>query len=159
MAAYKPPSDGSTPQADDIHPALDPSITTLPVTPGISTDGGSSYVPAHPQAHHDETPQWNANSYFSPKVSNLQATPTSPTEVAKGAKTGAELLRRLSLVDVARAEEVDINPQIAHPGLHLSGGVISANFTIPYNVGLRFGSDWVRLVDPTVFPERILIYY
>ena len=143
MAAYKPPSDGSTPQPDDGHPALDPSITTVPVTPGISADGGSSYVQAQRSSRRDEASHWNANSYFAPVHSDLQATPSSPTEVAKGAKSGAELLRRLSLVDIANADEVDIDPRTAHPGLHLSGRVISANFNIPYNVGVRFGADWV----------------
>jgi trehalose 6-phosphate synthase/phosphatase len=144
MATYKPPSDGNPPEPDDVHPALDPSITTVPVTPGISTDGGSSYVQTNSQSNRVGTPNWNTSSYFAPSPSDLQGTQSSPAEVAKGARTGAELLRRLSLIDIAKAEEVDVDPRTVHPGLHLSGNVISANFTIPYNVELRFGGDWVR---------------
>jgi trehalose 6-phosphate synthase/phosphatase len=143
MAAYRPPSDESMgPQ--DTHLAPDPCITTVPVTPGTSIDGGSSYAQSSPQRSHDEEIlHWNANSYSAPSHSDLQSTPSSPAEVVKGAKTGPELLRRLSLIDAVKPEEVVTDPRAAHPGLHLSGNVISANFTIPYNVGMRFGADWV----------------
>ena len=90
-------------------------------------------------------PMWNANSYFTPKVDGSQASatrPDSPTEVVKGANTGAELLRRLSLVDAVRPGTLDIDPRLAHPGLRLSGNVISATVCIPYQVGIRFGGDW-----------------
>src|SRR2546423_14196237 len=77
-----------------------------------------------------KTPHWNANSYFAPRQ---PCSPTSteradsPTEVAKGARSGAELLRRLSLVNsVKQPENVDIDPHTAYPGLRLSGNVISA---------------------------------
>lgn len=93
-----------------------------------------------------KTPQWNANSYFAPQHSNSNsssAQPDSPTAVAKGARTGAELLRRLSLVDSAtQPERLDIDPRTSHPGLRLSGNVISAAVCIPYSVGLRFGGEW-----------------
>jgi trehalose 6-phosphate synthase/phosphatase len=93
-----------------------------------------------------KTPHWNANSYFAPRQPSAQTSterPDSPTEVAKGARTGAELLRRLSLVNsVTQPEAMDIDPQVSHPGLRLSGNVISATVCIPYSVGMRFGGDW-----------------
>jgi trehalose 6-phosphate synthase/phosphatase len=36
----------------------------------------------------------------------------------------------------------DKDPRAAHPGLGLSGRVISANFAIPYRVGYSAGKDW-----------------
>ena len=93
-----------------------------------------------------KTPHWNANSYFAPKQSDSQPSaerPDSPAEVAKGARTGAELLRRLSLVhSVSQPESMDIDPQTSHPGLRLTGNVISATVCIPYTVGMRFGGEW-----------------
>src|SRR2546423_7674591 len=93
-----------------------------------------------------KTPHWNANSYFAPKQSDWHTSaehPDSPTEVAKGARTGAELLRRLSLVNsVSQPESMDIDPRTSHPGLRLTGNVISATVCIPYSVGMRFGGEW-----------------
>lgn len=93
-----------------------------------------------------KAPGWNANSYFAPKPSNSMSStdqPHSPTEMAKGAKTGAELLRRLSLVgSVSQPESMDIDPRAAHPGLRLSGNVISATVCIPYSVGLHLDGEW-----------------
>jgi trehalose 6-phosphate synthase/phosphatase len=94
----------------------------------------------------DQTPHWNAQSYFAPRPPGSQPStehPDSPTEVAKGARTGAELLRRLSLVtSVSQPESMDIDPRTAHPGLRLTGNVISATVCIPYSVGMRFDGEW-----------------
>src|SRR5947209_6430932 len=93
-----------------------------------------------------QTPHWNANSYFAPKQSDSQSStesPNSPTEVARGARTRAELLRRLSLVNsVSQPERMGIDPKTSHPGLRLTGNVISATVCIPYSVGLRLGGEW-----------------
>jgi trehalose 6-phosphate synthase/phosphatase len=93
-----------------------------------------------------QTPHWNANSYFAPKQSDPQTSterPDSSTELARGVKTRAELLRRLSLVNsVSQPERMGIDPKTSHPGLHLTGNVISATVCIPYSVGLRPGGEW-----------------
>src|SRR5271156_2014666 len=70
--------------------------------------------------HAPVMPMWNANSYFAPRPPPLrgnEARADSPSEAAKGARTGAELLRRLSLVDIAQTEIFDIDPRASHPGL------------------------------------------
>jgi len=84
-------------------------------------------------------------SYFSlPQAQHSVASPTpeSPVEAAKGARSGQELLRRLSLVDSPSAEPWTADPRTTYPGLHLSGNVISATFCIPYEVGHKPGGEW-----------------
>lgn len=90
--------------------------------------------------------QANSNSYFSakPGESAIDDRPGSPVEAVKGVKSGKELLRRLSLVDQVKPEVLDIDPSAVHPGLNLSGRVISAAICIPYKLGHRAGADWVR---------------
>ncbi|KAG5294696.1 trehalose-phosphatase [Histoplasma ohiense] len=68
--------------------------------------------------------------------------PGSPTEAAKGVKSGADLLRRLSLVRSSKPAAPSIEPQEGHPGLHLTGRIISAAFCIPYKLRIRPGRDW-----------------
>ncbi|KAI9796279.1 MAG: threalose-6-phosphate phosphatase [Candelina submexicana] len=133
-----------------IHPALHPSITNVPVTPGIALSGKSSYFqspPISPSLKRTPQPQSNAEFSVIHSTHDGDATkrlPDSPTHVTHGAKTGAELLRRLSLVDGAGMKQdfIDLNPRAAHPGLQLSGSVISVTFCIPHSVGLRDGADW-----------------
>jgi trehalose 6-phosphate synthase/phosphatase len=67
----------------------------------------------------------------------------SPSEAAAGAKSGHDILRRMSLVGSWQDSLSDIDPQAAHPSLSLSGSVISATFCIPYSLHFRKGFDWV----------------
>ncbi|ETI29471.1 trehalose-phosphatase [Cladophialophora carrionii CBS 160.54] len=69
-------------------------------------------------------------------------TPDSPIDVAKGARSKHEILRRLSLVDSKGAEALEVDPRTAYPGLRLSGNVISATFCIPYQVTHGGNGDW-----------------
>lgn len=68
--------------------------------------------------------------------------PATPAQAAKDAKTGPELLRRLSLRGTPPVLEA--HPREQYPSLNLSGRIISAAFCIPYKVHLRNGQDWVR---------------
>lgn len=83
-------------------------------------------------------------SYFSIPLneSTQQPTPQSPVDVIKGAQSGAEVLRRLSLAEPARAETFDFDPKILYPGLGLTGNVISATVCLPYQFGHRPGGAW-----------------
>ncbi|KAF2729001.1 hypothetical protein EJ04DRAFT_516242 [Polyplosphaeria fusca] len=141
-----------SPEEQETHPALDPSVTNVPVTPGVHLAGRSAYFEPEENAHSpdlpldsDETapgPQWNAKSNFAPKEEERSS---SPTEVAAGARSGAEILRRLSLApDTAtkRKDVADINPRTAHPGLNLSGRVLSATSCVPYTLSYSPGNDW-----------------
>jgi trehalose 6-phosphate synthase/phosphatase len=143
--------DPPEPSEPSDHPALQPAVTNVPVTPGVHLAGQSAYI--EPSARNESTklqfdpntatpgPSWNANSYFAPKDENQAG---SPTEAAAGAQTGEELLRRLSLVKEPSFKEdlADVDPRAAHPNLNLSGRVISATFAIPYNIGYTEGKDW-----------------
>ncbi|KAF2807930.1 uncharacterized protein BDZ99DRAFT_420584 [Mytilinidion resinicola] len=150
MSSSPRPTSADDKHQDDAHPALHPSITSVPVTPGVHLAGHSAYIEPDQaeqstQLPFDEQatpgPQWNANSYFAPKD---KPRPASPTEAAAGARSGEDLLRKLSLIGdtVGKPDLADVDPRAAHPGLNLSGGVISATFCVPYQIGYSPGLDW-----------------
>ncbi|KGQ01198.1 trehalose-phosphatase [Paracoccidioides lutzii Pb01] len=76
------------------------------------------------------------------QTGNLEKRPENPTEAAMGVKSGADLLRRLSLVYSSKPSAPSIDPQAAHPGLRLTGRIISAAFCIPYKLVIHPGEDW-----------------
>lgn len=62
-----------------------------------------------------------------------------------GASSPEELLRRLSLTD-QRPELTQTpqkKPRKGHPGLELSGNVISATFCVPYKIDYGSEGEWV----------------
>ncbi|KAK7712923.1 threalose-6-phosphate phosphatase [Botryosphaeria dothidea] len=151
FAMSSEPSRPERQSSDDTHPALHSKVTTVPVTPGVHTAGHSAYF--QPDAAQDPPsrpfelknvpsgPQWNPNSSSAPE--NERA--VSPTNVAAGAKSPDEILRRLSrpsLDAVDKVDLADIDPMAAHPNLNLSGGVISATTCVPYNIGYSPGNEW-----------------
>lgn len=143
-----PPDDEGHDEISEAHPALHPSITCVPVTPGVNTSGHSSYFQtSRPSTANPEGSPWKASSDFASHEDSAAPSsenpPDSPTQAAAGARTGAELLRRLSLVDTVKPEVVDSDPRAVHPGLNLTGGLISATFCIPHAVTFRGGADWV----------------
>ena len=76
------------------------------------------------------------------------ASPITPAQAVKDAKSGPELLRRLSLIESPIM--LDADPREQYPSLRLTGRVISAAFCIPYKLYLHPGSDWV-----SHFPHQI----
>ncbi|KAH9861869.1 hypothetical protein J1614_011622 [Plenodomus biglobosus] len=133
------------------HPALHPDITNVPVTPGVHLGGGSAYfedrganddnqLPFDPETA-TPGPSWSANSYF---ANEQRATAGTPTEAGAGARTEEELSEKLSEMPDPNSKKdlADVDPRAAHPGLNLSGGVISATFAIPYTLGFSPGNDW-----------------
>lgn len=130
------PIDGLQRQ-ESIHPGLRPSVTNVPVTPGI---GLTTY-------HSEPEPGGSgaSQSYFSSNVSKLRdQMAQSPSEAAAGSKSGHDILRRMSLTSSQRRDSLsDIDPRQANPNLALSGGIISATFCIPYSPSYRKGSAWV----------------
>ncbi|KAF1848554.1 glycosyltransferase family 20 protein [Cucurbitaria berberidis CBS 394.84] len=134
------------------HPALHPSITNVPVTPGVHLTGKSAYFEDSQAEKNSELPfdpdtatpgpSWSANSYFADQQKAGSAPSTA--EAAAGARTGEELLRRPSVdTDAATKKDLaDVDPRAAHPGLNLSGRIISATFAIPYSIGHSPGNEW-----------------
>lgn len=144
----------------DTHPALHPSITSIPVTPGIDAcneaNGAESPDIETPTPESPSSgPQWNANSYFAPREG--AKAPDSPTQFASGARSPADLLRRLSLIDSNRPAIPEVDPRESHPSLHLSGGIISATFCIPHSVGFKKGAEWVRILSECHHGRQTLI--
>lgn len=151
MSAPESPADERLSSSQSsIHPALHPSVTNVPVTPGsfteVKTEEPESLSEKPLQA--DDGPQWNAKSYFAPKDGEERS--SSPTEMAAGARSGDELLRRLSLPGQSGPgqSQHDIDPMAAHPNLGLSGGIISATICMPYDIGFVPGGEWVNSAIP-----------
>lgn len=125
------------------------------VGPGLKTLGEDAYTKASnvsPNLHSDkkDSLRYDAPSYFS-DVPGIKQSPsadggspsTSPADATKKAKSGKELLRRLSLTGGASPILPEVDPREQHPGLRLTGRIISAAFCIPYKLHFRAGSDWV----------------
>lgn len=68
---------------------------------------------------------------------------SNPPDNRRKASSGQELLRRLSLTGGASPMSPEVDPRAQHPGLKLSGRLISAAFCIPYKLYYQSGSDWV----------------
>ncbi|KAJ5116469.1 Trehalose-phosphatase [Penicillium angulare] len=65
-----------------------------------------------------------------------------PEDTQRRESSGQDLLRRLSLVGESSPDLPDVDPKKQHPGLKLSGRVISAAFCIPYKLQFNAESDW-----------------
>jgi trehalose 6-phosphate synthase/phosphatase len=129
----------------------------VPVTPGVHTAGHSAYFEAKREAgeadqqhvHYDDVspgPNWNANTYHAPK--NEEASDASPGLAATDAKSAEEAIRKLNMAgsaDAAKKDLTDVDPRAAHPGLGLSGHIISATFVVPYSIGFAPDKEWVSL--------------
>ncbi|KAH6661577.1 hypothetical protein B0J14DRAFT_691288 [Halenospora varia] len=96
---------------ESVHPGLRPSLTSVPVTPGM---------------HLGEEQKDTDSSYFTQdlgKASDGMA--DSPVEAATGATSNREILRRMSLAGSGLHKQeslADIDPRAANPTLGLSGG-------------------------------------
>jgi trehalose 6-phosphate synthase/phosphatase len=123
-----------------------PEASISPTEPaGAAHDVGSreNATPASKEPS-DSRP---STSYFSiPRHFEFSTSPSeSAADAAKGAKTPAELLRRLSLTEPYKPETFDLNPQKAYPGLKLSGNIISASICLPYQFKHQANNDWKLL--------------
>lgn len=140
------------------------------VGPGLSAFGEAAYLeasvatpsvasaesPAGPESNVDATKNDDSGvSYFAQVPGTATAIkdayvkpPMSPVDAASGATSGSELLRRLSLTGGAHLTPATpvIDPRKDHPGLQLTGRIISASLCIPYKAALQAGSDWVRTI-------------
>jgi trehalose 6-phosphate synthase/phosphatase len=139
MAEQPPMVESSRPlealqRQESVHPSLRPGATDVPVTPGI-----------HLSTYASDSSGVVPQSYFANDVDELrEPLAQSPSEAAEGAKSGHDILRKMSLSGHQRkASLTDVDPRAANPSLSLSGSVISATFTIPHSLHYRKGQEWV----------------
>jgi trehalose 6-phosphate synthase/phosphatase len=116
--------------------------TEISPEPDASTRQNPKFTSEPEQMADQERP--TTSYFFQPEKPSAapSATPDSPVEVARGAKTGQELLRRLSLVDGKGPVTAEVDPRTAYPGLRLSGNIISATFCIPYQLTHKADGEW-----------------
>lgn len=114
------------PRDASVHPALQPNVTNVPVTPGVHVTGESAYV--EPERTPLATPQ------------GITPGPQSQSQV----DTGSYFSQRAGVSAEAQSKDglADRDPRAAYPKLNLSGRVLSATFAIPYNVGLSRSKEW-----------------
>ncbi|KAJ5593001.1 hypothetical protein N7537_009905 [Penicillium hordei] len=117
------------------------------VGPGLKALKNEAYTEATNATPSLEKMSNEAPSYFDnlpgtkAVTTDSSETKPQPVQTAGRASSGIDLLRRLSLIsDSPMSPETD--PRTQHPGLHLSGRLISAAFCIPYKLNFRSGSDW-----------------
>lgn len=79
--------------------------------------------------------------------SEVTSTPSNP---GRKSSAGQDLLRRLSLTGEASPMSPEADPRAQHPGLKLSGRLISAAFCIPYKLYFQSECDWVRECNTSV---------
>jgi trehalose 6-phosphate synthase/phosphatase len=137
------PSGNSEERQQYSHPALHPSITSVPVTPGVHLSGKSAYFEEDgDKGFVTPAPQAESNEYFS---SQKDGTASTPGDAAARPALGEELSKSDNSVTGERALNqtlADKDPRAAHPNLGLSGRIISATFAIPYKLGFSPGKDW-----------------
>jgi trehalose 6-phosphate synthase/phosphatase len=145
-----PPSSQQPFDDSNIHPGLNPDSST-PIIPDAHMADPPAHKAIQERIQPDELlfdptkatlePTWNSNRSFAPKSHELVS---SATEAAAGARSGADLLRRLGLNTDPnfKSDLADIDPRAAHPDLNLSGRVISATFVVPYTIGYSPGNEW-----------------
>ena len=139
----------SSSEHESLHPGLRPSLTKVPVTPGIHLD------------EYDSQDSEDSQSYFSHKGSKLkESMAQSPSDAASGAKSNHEILRRMSLTGGRKRQDSlnEIDPRAANPSLGLSGGIISATFCIPHSLQYRKGADWVGRRVGILMISLLIVY-
>ncbi|OJJ34280.1 hypothetical protein ASPWEDRAFT_173702 [Aspergillus wentii DTO 134E9] len=121
------------------------------VGPGLKSLNDGAYskaTNATPSLDSDKKhqPLNDAPSYFydlpGAHQGSPDGSPATPAQAAKDARSGRDLLRRLSLVGNASPVIPEPDPREQYPGLRLSGRIISVAFCIPYKLFLRSGSEW-----------------
>lgn len=138
---------------------LNPSVTQVPVTPGITRDAyesETSYRADEPGAAGNADP-----GYFSRHdVDNALAASPAPdstnrenqsfdNKIETGARQGADYLRRVSVAAMNPSKETMADIRAISPDLSLTGNIISATFNIPHSLKYRKGADWVCASSPS----------
>lgn len=138
-------------------PHLRDSINNVPVTPGFERGTYKSGSSEDEGRGGSKSPQ----SYFQSQNRDVVASPDpldenvaaqSPSEAAKGALSGADILRRMSLSAMIKRRESLSDIRAGAPALALSGNIISATFNIPHSLKYKKGADWV-----SELPNHLLI--
>ncbi|KAL1311044.1 hypothetical protein AAFC00_001259 [Neodothiora populina] len=111
-----------------INPALAPENTNIPVTPAGDASGQSAYFDSRQQTPSEA--QVNSLDFKNQQATNS----TGEQSVPRSASIGEQ---------PQQPDSADVDPRDAHPGLHLSGNVISASFCVPYDITHASEGEWI----------------
>ncbi|KAI0107378.1 glycosyltransferase family 20 protein [Hypoxylon sp. NC0597] len=124
------------------------AITRVPVTPGIqastysSRTGTDSSAPKAPSpSYFTQDPGKNDSGFATAPPVESPSDISSPTNLAKGAASDHEVLRRMSISLRGRRESIS-EIRAAAPDLALSGNIISVTFTTPHALKYHKSGDW-----------------
>lgn len=142
-------------------PHLRPSVTRVPVTPGITREAYESE--ASDKSEGPETGGYFARravdhaiaSSPAPGATNL-AGQSFQSKIDTGAQQGKDFLRRVSVAAMGDSIAPPATPSMhdiraSHPDLALTGNIISATFNIPHSLKYRKGADWVCAIFLAIF--------
>ncbi|KAK4182681.1 putative glycosyltransferase [Podospora australis] len=131
-------------------PHLRPSITQVPVTPGITRDAYEVDDFGKSTAEQERL----GSDYFSRKAVDHAIAPSPgpdttniagqsfDNKVEAGLREGKEWMKRLSIAMMSGQHESMSEFRKISPDLALTGNIISATFNIPHSLKYRKGADW-----------------
>ncbi|KAI8631883.1 glycosyltransferase family 20 protein [Xylariaceae sp. FL1651] len=149
LAKHLDEGDNSSP---DLPPHQRASVTRVPVTPGInlttyqtpslqktSDAEGAGYFTQDPRKY--DHPTHTDHMVESPDNISTLRRPSSPTDLIRGAMSGKEVLRRMSLPTRGHRESIS-DIKSAAPDLALTGNIISVTFTTPHTFKYHKNGEW-----------------
>lgn len=159
-AEINPPRPGVPSRAEtNLPPHLNPSVTDVPVTPGIDREayesGNSDDAAGAGGAQQAEPSYFSRHSVDhamaaspAPNLTNQQGQ-SFQSKLETGAHEGTEYMRRVSVAVMnppapatpSRESMSDI--RAISPDLALTGSIISATFNLPHSLRYHKGADWV----------------
>lgn len=134
-------------------PHARPSVTEVPVTPGITRETYESEGSDNQEDNYFSRRKADHALAASPLPISSAFTPGDfQAQVVAGAESSTQFLKRVT--DAVMGERRDSLSELRKetPDLSLSGNIISATFNIPHSLKYRKGSDWVSRLRNPLFP-------
>lgn len=125
---------------------LKPSITDVPVTPGIGVqtyESENDDTPAGAQPDHEYFSKKDVDHALAASPKPVDKNQPAQVQIEAGANAGKDFLNRLGRTAMGSRQESLSDIRAKYPSLSLSGNIISATFTVPYGLRYRKGADWV----------------
>jgi trehalose 6-phosphate synthase/phosphatase len=153
-------------------PHLRPSVTQVPVTPGITREAYDSEGDRSDGiggVHRSEPGYFSRHDFDhaiaaspAPDATNQEGQ-SFQNKIDTGAQEGSNFMRRLSIAVMGHhpttSKESMSDIRAISPDLSLTGNIISATFNLPHSLKYRKGADWVSSLPFchffSVFPSDV----
>ncbi|GAP85069.1 putative glycosyltransferase family 20 protein [Rosellinia necatrix] len=121
-----------------VTPGIHQATYDSPATQRPNGADSPGYFTQDPRAHDRPSKPNHENEA---EASDKARAPSSPTDLIRGAMSGEEVLRRISLAAIGRSNSLADIKEAAHD-LALTGNIISATFTTPYTIKHHKNGEW-----------------